>query len=620
MSRKHALIPPELATRVSAVPTGAEWLHESKLDGYRMQCHVTSGRCVLLTRNGLDWTDRFAAIVKDAVTIAARRDMILDGEVVMRATDTHSAFQALQRAVTERSTDSAKYWVFDLLSFDGMDLRALPLQQRRTALRDLLANTATQRRVRITTERRGTPAQLMAAAGRRGDEGIISKRRSAPYRSGRSLDWLKIKRGQQDEFVVIGYTAPQGAREHFGALLVATRKPSDPALHYAGRVGSGFDATMLRELVGRLRGRDSAPAELASRATLPRGVQWVKPALVISVDFAEWTADGLLRQATFGGIREDKGMQDVSRERVRPSASPAASRVSISHADRVVYTDGAITKGDVADYMDAVAPLMLPHIAGRPLSLLRCPAGAGGHCFFQKHWTAATGAGMTTRDVTESDGSTDAYAVAQSAEDLRALAQANALELHVWGSAFPAIERPDRIIFDLDPGPRVTWADVCDAARLVRDLLASANLRSWVKLSGGKGLHVTVPLSGPMTWEQASMFSKLVATRIAAEAPKQFTSSMVKAARTGRIFIDWMRNTRGATAIAPWSLRARAGAPVAVPLTWTELDDVTRGDLMTLTDVIHYLRSSPTDPWKDLLTCKQRVTSKSVYTIGRGMR
>lgn len=324
----------------------------------------------------------------------------------------------------------------------------------------------------------------------------------------------------------------------------------------------------------------------------------------------------MMRQTTFGGLREDKAMQDVAREQVRPSAPLDHSAPHISHADRVVYAEGMITKGDIADYYDAVAPLMLPHISGRPLSLLRCPSGAAGHCFFQKHWTSTTGAGMTTRGVTEADGGTDAYAVALSARDLRALVQANVLELHVWGSTFPAIERPDRIIIDLDPGPCVTWPDVCGAARRIRDLLDTAGLKSWVKLSGGKGLHVIVPVSGPMTWEQASMFSKLLATRVATEAPKLFTSKAAKAGRTGRIFIDWMRNSRGATAIAPWSLRARAGAPVAMPLSWAELDDVPRGDLMTLTDVIHYLRSSPTDPWKDLLSCSQRMSAAMVKTIG----
>ena len=616
-SRSSRLIPPQLATRVSAVPSGADWIHESKLDGYRIQCHVARGQCVLLTRNGLDWTDRFPAIRRDAITLAGARDIILDGEVVIRGTATHSAFQSLQRAVTERATDRAVYWAFDLLSYDGLDLRPLPLADRRAALRNVLVHGAAQSHLKMTLERRGSLAQLVAAARTRGDEGIISKRRNAPYRSGRTLDWVKIKHGMQDEFVVIGYTAPQGSRAHFGALLVATRAAGDDALRYAGRVGSGFDATTLRALLARLRPRASAPAHLATQAALPHGVQWVKPALVISAKFAEWTADGLLRQATFVGVREDKAMHEVSREAIRASAPTAGALVGISHVERVVYAEGAVTKGDVATYYEAVAPLMLPHIAGRPLSLLRCPSGAARHCFFQKHWTDATGDGMTTRSVAESDGSTDAYAVAMSAGDLHALVQANVLEMHVWGSKFPSIDKPDRIIFDLDPDPRVPWLAVCDAARRVRDVLFGAGLQSWVKLSGGKGLHVTVPVSGPTTWEQAAMFSKLIATQIAADAPDAFTTTMAKRARTGRIFIDWMRNARGATAIAPWSLRARTGAPVAMPLLWPELDDVPRGDLMTIRDVIPYLSSLPPDPWKDLLSCKQRVTTSMVRTLGR---
>ncbi len=586
-------------------------MHESKLDGYRIQCHVSKGRTVLLTRNGLDWTTKFPSIQREASAIAGHHDVVFDGEIVMPVKRGNSAFQALQHAITEQTTARVNYWVFDLLHYDGLDLRPLPLDERRAALRAVLAAATVRAHVKLSREQKGDPAKLLAAACANGEEGLISKRRSAPYHAGRSMDWLKIKCGQQDEFVVIGFTAPQGSREHIGALLVATRTKARGALQYAGRVGSGMDSAMLRTLVTRLTKRDEKPEGLTSRAALPRGVQWVEPTLVINANFAEWTSDGLLRQATFGGIREDKSMQSVTRER-----SASAMSVEITHADRIVYTESGIRKRDIAEYFEAVAPLMLPHIAGRPLSLLRCPGGAASACFFQKHWTAAQGHNVTTREVAEADGTTDPYAVATSASDLAALVQSNALEIHAWGSKFPSLEKPDRIIFDLDPGPGVTWDAIRDAAREVRDRLQDAGLRSWVKLSGGKGLHVTVPLTGAMTWDQATLFSKLVATRLASDEPKRFTSTMAKSARGGRIFIDWMRNARGATAIAPWSLRARAGAPIAMPILWEELDDIARGDLMSIGDVMAYLRSSPPDPWGDLLRTKQRFTAAMVRTIG----
>jgi bifunctional non-homologous end joining protein LigD len=605
------LLTPALATRVADVPAGTDWMHESKLDGYRIQCHVSGGVATLLTRNGLDWTARFPVIQKEAQLVAADRTLIIDGEVVMPAAKGSSPFQALQRAVTEHMTARALYWVFDLLWYDDMDLRRLPLLERRRALRTMLAGAPSQRHIRITREKKGAPDSLLATACARGDEGIISKRRSAPYHAGRSTDWLKIKCGQQDEFVVIGFTPPRGSRKNIGALLLATRPRANGVLEYAGRVGSGMDDQMLRGLHDRLRAVSTRPAGVTSRAPFPRVVQWVDPTLVINVNFAEWTSDGLLRQGTFAGIREDRSMKSVTRERIASAAT-----VTLTHANRVVYAESGVRKMDIAAYVDAVAPLMLPHISGRPLSVLRCPSGADAACFFQKHWTAAQGHQVTTRDIAEADGTTDPYAVATNAGDLAALVQSNALEIHMWGAKFPAIEKPDRIIFDLDPDPTVSWNDVCDAARAVRELLGAAGLASWVKLSGGKGLHVTVPISGAMTWDQASTFSKLVATRMAAEAPQRFTSAMAKSARKGRIFIDWMRNTRGATAVAPWSLRARAGAPIAMPLLWEELDGIPRGDLMSIGDVMDYLRSGPADPWKLMLEVKQRLTAAVVSSLG----
>lgn len=608
------LIPPALATRVDRVPTGPEWLHEPKLDGYRIQCHLRARASTLLTRSGLDWSARFPAVVAATRELAGRRDMVLDGEIVMPSRRGASAFQSLQRAVKEQSTARVVYWVFDLLEYDGLDLRSLPLTERRMALQRLLSGRGGAARVRMTRELRGAPDSLLARACAVGGEGIISKRRDGAYPSGRSGGWLKIKCGQQDEFVVVGSTAPRGSRQHIGALLLATRHEAQGALRFAGRVGSGFDAPMLAALAARLVRRDGAPDELTFVGAVPRNVQWVEPDLVINASFAEWTVDGLLRQATFGGIREDKPVTGIQREQIM--ATPGTV---MSHGERLVFPEAGIHKRDVADYLVAVSPLMLPHITGRPLSLLRCPSGAHAQCFFQKHWKPTRGATIATRTVAEADGSNDAYAVVTTTDDLLALAQMNVLEIHAWGSRFPSVEKPDRIILDLDPGPDVSWADVCGAARQVRDLLAAHGLESWVKLTGGKGLHVTVPVSGATTWDQVSLFGKLIATRMASDEPRRFTSTMAKRARTGKIFIDWMRNNRGSTAVAPWSIRARTGGPIAMPLSWDELDGVPRGDLMTIPDVIDFLRTSPDDPWSDLLTKRQRITTAMVHAIGAGV-
>ncbi|MBC7841604.1 MAG: DNA ligase D [Gemmatimonadaceae bacterium] len=609
--RATALIPPALATRVDVVPEGAEWLHEPKLDGYRIQCHVKDRTATLLTRNGLDWSAKFPALSATALGIAPRKDLILDGEVVMPTGDGASPFQALQGAVKAGATSRAIYWVFDLLRFDGLDLRSLPLSERRAALLSVFSQQSARSRIRVTKELRGRASALLAAACANGEEGVISKRRDAAYHSGRSHDWLKIKCGQQDEFIVVGYTAPKGSRTHIGALLLASRAQGARTLRYVGRVGSGFSDELLRDLAARLRVQATAPTRLEIPAAHGRGVTWVEPELVVNVTFAEWTTDGLLRQATFGGIREDKTVKEVAREVPVPSAT-----VAVSHGERVVFPERGVRKIDIASYYAAVAPLMLPHLGGRPLSLLRCPDGAHGHCFFQKHWTPTRGVSIPTRDVSEADGSSDPYAVIATADDLVALVQMNVIEIHAWGSRFPNVEKPDRLVLDLDPGPGVEWPAVCEAARRARDLLSGIGLTSWVKLSGGKGLHVTVPFTGRLSWDQLSLFSKLLATRLAAEDPSRYTVSMAKSARPKRIFIDWMRNSRGATAASPWSVRAREGAPIAIPLTWTELDDVPRGDLMLLPDVTEYLRASPSDPWSDLLSTKQSLTAAMVQQLG----
>lgn len=606
LKRSAQLMPPALATRVDAVPVGAGWLHEPKFDGYRLQCHVEDGLVSALTRSGLDWGERFPDICSAVKRLAGKRHLVLDGEVVMPARDDRSPFQTLQTAVRDGNTERAIYWVFDLLVYDRLDLRSLSLTVRRDSLHKLLRAPGVSRRIRLTPELRGAPAGLLAQAHRKNSEGVISKRRDGAYPSGRSNDWLKAKVSHSDEFVVVGFTAPNGARESLGALLLATREHGT-GLRYAGRVGSGMTAAELVSLARQLSPSSTPSVAVPSEQLRGVAVTWVEPALVVSVGFAEWTNDGLLRQATLLGVREDKVPVSVRRERAEVMQS-----VSISHGERVVYPEIGLTKADIAAYYGIVAPLLIPHIEERPLSLMRCPDGAHGACFFQKHWSLRRGEHVTTRAVIESDGESEDYAFVSTASELLALVQMNVIEIHPWGSRLKSLERPDMLILDLDPGPGVSWNAVRDAAFEVRRLLEFIGLTGWLKLSGGKGLHIGIPIERRLTWDQASQFCRLLAERMAADHPKSFVVKSTKSIRTGRIFIDWMRNSRGATAVAPWSMRARPGAPISMPIEWEDLAFIARGDDMTVPTVIDYLRSRPADPWHKALSTRQRVSAEMV--------
>ncbi len=634
--RSTVLLAPALATRVDAVPSGADWQHEPKIDGYRIQCHVMRTTATLLSRNGLDYTARFPGVAAAAVALLGSHDVILDGEVVVPATDGRSPFQSLQAALRAGPVTTAVYWAFDLLQDGREDLRQRSLRERRARLAAVLGRPTRRSVLRMTPTLTEPPASLLQAACARGEEGVISKRVDAPYPGGRNRDWLKIKCGQRDEFVIIGFTEPEGSRTHFGALLLATRMPRGGKLRYAGRVGSGFSDKVLAALHTRMLplARDTPVLEVPR--AMQRRAHWVEPVLVADVTFAEWTSDQLLRQATFEGLRDDKEMRDVKRETsastkkpagrsprsaVRPpkaapmdarttSSSEPVAGVRISNGDRVIYPEIGLTKRELAEYHEAVAPLMLPHVAGRPLSTVRCPDGPHQTCFFQKHWKATRGTPVRTVPIDEADGDGGEYAVAQNAHDLVALIQWNVVELHTWQSRSDAIESPDRLILDLDPGPGVGWTTLRESARVVRELLDAAALKSWVKLSGGKGVHIVVPFDRRISWDQLSGLARLIAARLVHDHPRTFVDVAAKDRRTRRIFVDWMRNSRGATAAAPWSVRARKRAPVSLPVDWADLPQVDAPDVMTVPAVRECIRSRPLDPWCDMRTTRQRLTAR----------
>ncbi len=470
----------------------------------------------------------------------------------------------------------------------------------------------------MSAELPGNSDVLLEAACRLGLEGLISKRRDAPYTSGRSRSWLKIKCGMRQEFVVVGYTPPKGSRVAIGALLLGVLEPRG-RVRYAGRVGTGMPDALLRSLGQRLASlrRDSSPLSPVPRG-LPAGVKWVEPTVVVEVAFTEWTTESRLRHPSLIAVRDDKPARQVKRERAEATSAveetmPQVSGIVISNPDRVVFPDAGITKLDAAKFTERVAPLMLPQLAGRPLTFVRCPEGIADECFFQKHWTGKVPDTLDTVPIRQSGGEVRRYVVVHDAAGLVTLVQWGILEIHLWGARADDVERPDRVTFDLDPGDGVEWAEMRNAARAVRTLLESAGLASWLKTSGGKGLHVVVPLARRSSWDETSEFARAVAERLASEAPSHFVSVASKAQRPGKVFVDWLRNTRGATSVAPWSMRARPGAGVSVPIPWSALGRVKAGDHYTVRSLSR--GKLPADAWADIDQAGQQLSKRVLAQI-----
>jgi bifunctional non-homologous end joining protein LigD len=600
---RPGFIPPQLATLVDAPPSGRDWVHEVKLDGYRLECIKDGDRIRLLTRTGLDWTARFPAIAAAAARIPARR-AILDGEAVALLPNGVSSFRALQQRLSEDPPGDLVYFAFDLLRLEDLDLRDLPLVDRKARLAKLLRNRRPGSALRYSAHTNSDPAGALAAACRRGLEGLIAKRKDEPYRSGRSRSWLKLKCQSRQEFIVIGYTDPKGRRSGIGALLLGVRE-EDGTLRYAGRVGTGMNEQLLgslKDTVERL-GRPTSPATRG----VPRsaaGVHWVEPKLVVEVEFTEWTAEGLLRHPSFVGIREDKAPRDVRRE-----APMQVAGITLSNPGRVLYPEQGLTKQDLAAYYDAIAPWMLPHVEGRPLSLVRCPSGTAKACFYQKHWSGTLPDALDTVDIKEGSGAKSAYTVVRDAAGLVSLIQHGVLEIHVWGAREDDVEAPDRIIFDLDPAPGISWARVREGALRLKTLLEEVGLETWVKTTGGKGLHVALPIARRSGWSEVSAFARAVAERLSVEEPEKYLAKASKAERKGKIFVDWLRNTRGATAVAPWSTRAREGAPISAPVAWKDLPTIRSGDQYTVENAHALAGKQGKDPWGAMLASKQRLTA-----------
>ncbi len=556
-------VPPQLCQSVGRPPEGAGWVHEVKFDGYRVQMRISGGTVTLRTRKGLDWTGKFPAIARAA---AGLPDALIDGEIV--ALDPHGVpdFAALQAALSEQDTDGLVFYAFDLLFEKDSDLRKQPLSARKKRLQAILSGPEAGPIRFVEHFETGGDAVLRSAC-RLSLEGIVSKRLDAPYVSGRAASWTKAKCRAGHEVVIGGWATTKGA---FRSLLVGVHRGG--RFVYIGRVGTGYGADKVARLVPRLEAvaADASPFTGPGAPRKEAGVHWVRPELVAEIEFAGWTEDGLVRQAAFKGLREDKPAAEVAAE--APDTGPVVMGVALSHPDKPLWPDAGdgkpVTKIELARYFAAVGPWMLRHIAGRPCSIIRAPDGIAGERFFQRH--AARGVSSLLTLVTVS-GDRQPYLQIDRVEALAAVAQVAGMELHPWNCAPGQPDRPGRLVFDLDPGPDVAFSAVVAAALEMRDRLDALRLVSFCKTTGGKGLHVVVPLaeSGRVDWPAAKAFARAVCECLVRDEPQLYVANMAKARRQGRIFLDYLRNDRMATAVAPLSPRARPGATVSMPLSWS---------------------------------------------------
>jgi bifunctional non-homologous end joining protein LigD len=621
-------VAPELATLVEAPPEGDEWLHEIKLDGYRVLCRVEKGRASMHTRAGHDWTEHFPGIARALAELPVKSALI-DGEAVVFGADGRTRFQALQGALGQDRPDLVLVG-FDLLHLDGWDLRGAALGDRKRALQQRVLFGA-RGVLRYGDHVRGGGPAFFAAACEKGVEGIVSKLASAPYRAGRTRDWRKVRCSQRQEFAIVGFTEPAGSRVGFGALLLGARDEAG-ALRYCGKVGTGFDHALLVRLRRELAALevDTPPVSDPPRE---RGIHWVEPMRVAEVSFTEWTHDGKVRHPSFLGLREDKPAAEVRIEVPERSTKRRASRrsgrtsppairsevagVRLSNPDRVYFPELGVTKSELAQHYETMAERALPGLVNRPLTMLRCPEGRTGECFYQKHANESI-PDRVARVIVRKGGKP--YAMVTDLASLVSLVQIGVLELHVWGARADRLDRPDQLVIDLDPDPAVPWRRLADTAKLLGATFADLGLVPFVRTTGGKGLHVVVPLVRRSTWSEVKEFAHGIATALEREAPSYYTANMSKRRRAGRIYVDWLRNDFESTAIASYSIRAREGAPVAMPLSWEELDE----RRMPRFDV----RSAPArlalaDPWADFERSRRplrRTKEPTGGTSGRPRR
>jgi bifunctional non-homologous end joining protein LigD len=603
---------PQLATLADKPPVGKRWIHEIKFDGYRLQARIENGGVRLTTRGGLDWTKRFGTSVADALAALPAKALLIDGELVVENDAGSSDFSALQADLSANRKDRFAFYAFDIMHLDGHDLTAMPLVERKRVLKGLIGEGGI---LRFSEHFDDGGALVLDHACRLSLEGIVSKIGDAPYRSGRSKDWLKSKCSARQEFVVGGFVPSTAAKNAIGSLVMGVYEGGK--LDHVGRVGTGYSAVVARELSKKLTrlAVDHSPFDEKLSADAARGVVFVRPELVAEVEFRAWTADGNLRHAAFRGLREDKVAKDVIRESApvtTKAEAPQARKVKLTHPDRLYWPDAGVTKEGLADYYAEVWPRIAPFIVDRPLALLRAPGGIDEQTFFQKHgWRGMNKEIGLFQD--PNDKTDEKNIVIHDLDGLMALVQSGVLEIHPWGSTTKNLEKPDMIIMDLDPGDGVPWSRVIEAAEDIKRRLESAGLAAFVKTSGGKGLHVVTPLKPSAGWDDVKAFAKGMADDMSEDEPERYVSTITKSKRKGKILVDYLRNGRGNTAVAPYSTRARKGAPVSMPLAWDELSDAIGPAYFTVLNASQRLASLYTNPWKDF-----RGSAKSLPKRAKG--
>lgn len=575
--------PVQLATLVDAVPVGNDWMHEIKFDGYRALIAAEGSEVRVYTRAGLDWTEKFAPLVS-AVAALDLPSCLIDGEVVAFDAKGNPDFSSLQAVLkrghgAQREDTPLQYFAFDLLELEGRKLDKLGNLERKEKLAALLGHA--QPPINFADHVIGAGEKLYQAMCEARQEGIIAKRIDAAYRGGRARNWVKVKCTLRQEFVIAGWTPSTARGRPFASLILAQWEQGK--LVHKGNVGTGFDAEIMDDLAQRFAKREQDKPALEIDRAAARRVHWLKPELVAEIAFAEFTASGSVRHASFIGLRSDKPAREVKPERQAPAPRPE-SAIKISNRDRVLFPESKATKGDLADYYAELAPLILPHLARRPLSLVRCPQGRAKKCFFQKHDSGSFGEHVHHVPIREKDGGHEDYLYVDSADGILACVQMGTIEFHGWGSHVETLEQPDRMVFDLDPDEALDFAQVRKAALDLRGHLSDMGLVSFAMLSGGKGVHIVVPLRPSHDWDTHKDFSRRLAEAMGQAEPERFVANMSKAKRKGRIFIDYLRNQRGSTAIMPYSARAREGGPVAVPVTWDELADIEKANVWTIAD------------------------------------
>ena len=624
---------PQLATLVEAPPAG-DWLYEIKFDGYRMLTRIEGADVRLFTRNGHDWTERLPELVK-AFKGMKLRDSWFDGEVVVLDEQGLPDFQGLQNAFDAGNSKDILYYLFDMPFLSAEDLREVPLEQRRDALKHVV-DAQKSRLLRYSDAFQAGHQDIVASAAAMGLEGVIGKRAGSAYVSKRNADWIKLKCRLRQEFVVVGYTAPQGSRSAFGALLLAVNAGED-GLVYAGRVGTGFTEVSLEQLhkqLKKLQRKDSPLAKKLS-ASQARGVQWVEPKLVCETEFAQWTREGIVRQAAFVGLRNDKPAKDVVREDAQPAkvasqtptktAAPQARKkaaqgkvdvagTGVSHPDRIIDSKTGTSKIELAQFYESIADWILPYLNKRPVALLRCPEGIDGEQFFQKHAEH-----LAIPHIRQLDRALDpGHAALMEIDSLPALigaAQMGAIELHTWGATRDRIETPDHFVLDLDPDPALPWRSMIEATQMVLAVLEELGLEAFLKTSGGKGMHIIVPLARQADWDTVKAFAKAIAEFASRQLPERFTATMGPKNRVGKIFIDYLRNSRGGSTVTAYSVRARPGLPVSVPIALDELAGLKSSAQWDITNLEQRLKRLKDDPWAGYSN-RRKITQKMWKQLG----